>query len=62
MYLARLGLEQKHMFLDLELYLSRIDGEFSDEEKQIIDAHCMEMHIDNNQYECELPYKELVLK
>lgn len=50
MYLNLLDIEKKHLFLDLELYMSNIDGEFSDEEKMIIDTHCLEMHIDNNNY------------
>lgn len=55
MYLSALDLETKHLFLDLELYISKTDGEFNDLEKQIIDTHCIEMHIDNNNYQCELP-------
>lgn len=47
--------EKRHLFLELEIYMSRIDGDFSDEEKMIIDTHCIEMHIDNNDYECEFP-------
>lgn len=55
MYLSVLDLETKYLFLDLELYISKTDGEFNDLEKQIIDTHCIEMHIDNNNYQCELP-------
>lgn len=54
MYLSKLNNEKRHLFLDLELYLSKTDGDFSDSEKRIIDTHCIEMHIDNNRYECEL--------
>ena len=54
MYLFQLSNEKRHIFLDLELYMSKIDGNFSKEEKEIIDTHCLEMHIDNNNYECEL--------
>ena len=36
------------------------DEDFSNEEKMIIDAHCMEMHIDNNQYEPHLPLDEVL--
>ncbi len=62
MYISRLNSDKKHMFLDLELYISKTDGDFSESEKQIIDVHCMEMHIDNNNYECELPFDELLRK
>ncbi len=54
MYLAMLNNEKKHLFLNLEIYLSRSDGDFSVEEKRIIDVHCIEMHIDNNNYEADM--------
>lgn len=60
MYLAMLDNEKRHLFLELEIYMSKIDSDFSVEERRIIDTHCMEMRIDNNDYECELPM-ELVL-
>lgn len=60
MYLSMLSNEKKHLFLNLEIYMSKVDGAFSDEEKQIIDAHCMEMHIDNNNYEAEMPQDEVL--
>lgn len=60
MYLSMLNNEKRHLFLNLEIYMSKIDGEFSDEEKQIIDVHCMEMHIDNNDYEAEMPQDEVL--
>lgn len=59
MYLSKLSNEKKHLFLDLELYLSKSDGEFSKQEKQIIDTHCLEMRIDCNKYHCELPLDEV---
>lgn len=59
MYLNMLSSEQKHMFLDLELSIARVDGNFSDSEKKIVDAHCIEMRIDNNGYEPELSQDEL---
>lgn len=60
MYLSLLSLEHKHVFLDLEIYMSQIDGTFSEEEKAIINVHCMEMHIDNNDFQCELPLEEVL--
>ena len=59
MYLMKLSNEKRHLFLDLEIYLSKTDGEFDDSEKRIIDTHCKEMHIDNNGYECELPLDQV---
>lgn len=55
MYLSMLSDEEKHLFLDLELYMAKSDGDFSQSEKDIINVHCMEMHIDHNNYECERP-------
>ena len=60
MYLSKLSIEQKHIFLDLEIHMSKIDGNFSAEEKQIIDAHCLEMHIDNNGYKNEMSLSEVI--
>jgi len=60
MYLSQLNLEKKHLFLDLELYISKTDGDFSDGERAIIDSHCIEMQIDNNNYTCELPLDEVI--
>lgn len=60
MYLSMLSNEKKHLFLNLEIYMSKIDGDFSDGEKQIIDVHCMEMHIDNNNYEADMPQDEVL--
>ena len=60
MYLAMLDLEKKHLFLNLEIYLSKIDGDFSADEQRIIDAHCVEMHIDNNGYEAEISQSDVL--
>ena len=60
MYLSMLSNEKKHLFLNLEIYMSKIDGEFTNAEKMIIDAHCMEMHIDNNNYEADMSQDEVL--
>ena len=62
MYLARLSVEKRYLFRDLEIIMSKIDGDFSPNEKLIIDTHCVEMHIDNNNYESELSEDELLKK
>lgn len=59
MYLSMLSSEKKHLFLNLEIYLSKVDSVFSEEEKRIIDAHCIEMHIDNNNYEVDMTQSEV---
>ena len=50
MFLQSLSNNERHLFLDMELYMSKIDGCFSEEEKRIIDMHAAEMHIDHNNY------------
>ena len=62
MYLSMLDNDARHLFLNLEIYMSKVDGDFSDEEKMIIDAHCMEMHIDNNNYEPDMLRDEVFEK
>jgi hypothetical protein len=49
----------KRLFLNLEIYLSKVDSDFSENERIIIDAHCMEMHIDNNNYEADMSQSEI---
>jgi uncharacterized tellurite resistance protein B-like protein len=60
MYLSMLDNDKKHLFLNFEIYLSKVDGDFSEEEKRIIDAHCIEMHIDNNNYEVDMTQSEVL--
>ncbi len=59
MYLSMLSSEKKRLFLNLEIYLSKVDSDFSDAEKTIIDAHCIEMHIDNNNYDVDMTQSEV---
>lgn len=60
MYLRNLDNEKKHLFLDLELLIANSDGNFDETEKAIIDYHCGEMHIDNNNYINELDFSEIM--
>lgn len=59
MYLSMLSDTNKRLFLNLEIYLSKVDSNFSENERIIIDAHCMEMHIDNNNYEADMSQSEI---
>lgn len=43
MYLALLNGEKKELFLNLACRISAADGNFSDEEKAMIDGYCKEM-------------------
>jgi len=47
MFLNRLNKKEKEAFLELAHYIANVDGEFSDSEKSIIDKYCMEMQIDD---------------
>ena len=60
MYLSRLSSYMKFAFLELELYLSKTDGQLSQDEKKLIDAHCEEMRIDNNYYRNEMPLEQVI--
>ena len=60
MYLSLLNLEKKHLFLDLELYMTKADDSLSEEERLIIDTHCLEMHIDCNDYQPERSLDEVI--
>ena len=59
MYLSMLSDTNKRLFLNLEIYLSKVDSDFSENERIISDAHCMEMHIDNNNYEADMSQSEI---
>lgn len=62
MYLSGFSVEKKYLFRELSIYAAKADDEFLDKEKMIIDAHCAEMRIDNNNYENDIPYEEVLSK
>lgn len=45
MYLALLNDEQKELYINLAINLASVDGNFSQEEKAVIEAYCYEMGI-----------------
>ncbi len=47
MFLNRLNDEEQVAFLELAHYLARSDNDFSKSEENIINEYCMEMQIDN---------------
>nr|WP_304430005.1 hypothetical protein [uncultured Acetatifactor sp.] len=49
MYLASLSQEEKELFLGLALVLAASDGEYSDDEKTIIEGYCQEMQLSIDQ-------------
>lgn len=62
MYLSNFETDKKYLFRELSIYAAKADDVFQDEEKLIIDAHCLEMRIDNNGYENELKYEDVLEK
>lgn len=62
MYLSSFEIDKKYLFRELSIYAAKADDVFQDEEKMIIDAHCLEMRIDNNGYENEMKYEEVLEK
>jgi len=47
MFLNRLSPIEKKAFLELAHYIARSDGDFAEEEQAIIDKYCLEMQIEN---------------
>ena len=50
MFLNRLKKEEKVAFLELAHHIARSDNDFSESQKSIIDKYCMEMQIDDIEY------------
>jgi tellurite resistance protein len=50
MFLNRLKKKEKSAFLELAHYIARSDGDFSEEQKSIIEKYCMEMQMDDIEY------------
>ncbi len=53
MFLNRLGKEEKVGFLELAHHIARSDNDFSESQKSIIEKYCMEMQIDDIDYDEE---------
>lgn len=53
MFLNRLTFAEKEAFLKLAHYVAHIDEDLSKEERNIIDKYCMEMQIDDVEYNAE---------
>jgi uncharacterized tellurite resistance protein B-like protein len=51
MFLNRLKKKEKKAFLELAHYVARSDGDFSEDEKVIIEKYCMEMQIENTVFD-----------
>ena len=62
MLLEQLSENNKKKYLNLELCLASADGHFDELEKELVDAHCLEMGIDNNSYNIDLPYDKIIAK
>lgn len=53
MFLNRLSLAEKEAFLLLSHHIARIDLNFCDKEQSLINKYCMEMQMDDVEYEFE---------
>lgn len=62
MYLAGFSIEEKYLFRELSIYAAKADGKFLDMEKLVIDTHCNEMGIDNNNYENDMILDDVLNK
>ncbi len=51
MFLNRLNNEEKVAFLELAHHVARSDHDFSNDQKSIIDKYCLEMQIDDVEYD-----------
>ncbi len=51
MFLNRLNKEEKVAFLELAHYIARSDNDFSETQQSIIGKYCMEMQIDDIDYD-----------
>ena len=51
MFLNRLGKEEKVAFLELAHHIARSDNDFSEDQKSIIAKYCMEMQIEDIDYD-----------
>jgi len=51
MFLNRLKKKEKVAFLELAHHVARSDGGFSEDEELIIEKYCMEMQIENIEYD-----------
>jgi len=54
MFLNRLNPQEKVVFLELAHHIARSDNDFSDEQKSIIETYCMEMAIEDIEYNKDL--------
>lgn len=62
MYLNKLSLSQKDLFLDLCIYAAKADNVFEDIEKEYIRQYCDEMGISEVRYEAKYQLDEAISK
>lgn len=62
MYLSMLSTEKKELFLDLALTIVYADGDYSNEEKVVLESYCQEMNIDFERDKPTLPLNKLLDK
>lgn len=60
MYLTMLNEKQKQLFLGVAYFLTKIDGDYSIEEKRMIDSYCYEMQMDFNSQIMNKPIEDII--
>ncbi len=60
MLLGQLTDKNKRLFLQLEMILANVDGNFSTKEKELIERHCKEMGIEPIDYNADISLDEIV--
>ncbi len=60
MYLSQLDLDKQKLFLDLCINTAKVDNNFDDKEKSVIDAYCFEMGLKNNDYTTKFSLEEVL--
>lgn len=62
MLLNKLQENNKQLFMELELLLVNVDGDFSESEKELVQRHCKEMGIEPIEYDDEIKLDDLLQK
>ncbi len=60
MLLNQLSENSKNLFLNLEVFLANVDGEYSESEDRIIRMHCKEMGLEIIQYNENLRLEDII--
>lgn len=62
MLLYKLQDKNKQLFMELELLLVNVDGDYSESEKNLVQRHCKEMGIEPIEYDGDLKLDDILQK